>query len=147
MNIRLADIDDVADIKACARAAYAMYVARIGKEPAPMVANFSAQVGAGQVYVVGEDRPVQGYVVFYPEGDHLHLENVAVLPSSKGKGFGGRLIAFVEDEARRLGLSAVELYTNEMMTENLRLYPKLGYTEQGRRREAGFDRVYFRKEV
>jgi hypothetical protein len=33
------------------------------------------------------------------------------------------------------------------MTENLRLYPSLGYDLIDRRREHGFDRVYFRKSL
>jgi hypothetical protein len=41
----------------------------------------------------------------------------------------------------------VELYTNALMTENLRYYPRLGYVEYDQRRENGFDRVYFRKMV
>jgi hypothetical protein len=31
------------------------------------------------------------------------------------------------------------------MTDNLGLYPRLGYEEFDRRREDGFDRVYFSK--
>lgn len=31
------------------------------------------------------------------------------------------------------------------MTENLRLYPSLGFVETGRRVEDGYRRVYFRK--
>jgi ribosomal protein S18 acetylase RimI-like enzyme len=57
------------------------------------------------------------------------------------------LIAFAEDHARELGLDAVTLYTNEAMTENLRLYPALGFVETGRRVEDGYRRVYFRKTV
>ena len=42
---------------------------------------------------------------------------------------------------------AVELYTNAQMTENLSLYPRLGYAKTGRRMEDGFDRVFYRKEL
>ena len=35
--------------------------------------------------------------------------------------------------------------TNEKMTENLTLYPRLGYCEVARRTEDGFNRVYFQK--
>ena len=45
----------------------------------------------------------------------------------------------------RLGLARVTLYTNARMHENLVLYPRLGYVEIDRRREDGFDRVYFEK--
>ena len=58
---------------------------------------------------------------------------------------GRALIGFAERRARDLGLGSVELYTNALMTENLRYYPRLGYVEYDRRSEHGFDRVYFRK--
>jgi len=134
-------------ITACARAAYEKYVARIGREPAPMVADFAALIAAGHVCVAVDAEGLSGYVVFYPRGDHLHLENLAVFPGCQGRGIGRALIAYVEDESRRLGLNAVELYTNDKMTENLWLYPRLGYRETGRRSEDGFNRVFFRKNL
>jgi hypothetical protein len=33
------------------------------------------------------------------------------------------------------------------MTANLSIYPRLGYTETGRRTEDGFNRVYFEKTI
>ena len=39
----------------------------------------------------------------------------------------------------------MRLYTNARMTENLSLYPHLGYVEVERREEDGFDRVFFEK--
>ncbi len=75
----------------------------------------------------------------------LELENVAVDPAEQGLGHGRALVAFAEGHARELGLTAVELYTNEAMVENLRLYPRLGFVETGRRVEDGYRRVYFRK--
>ena len=33
------------------------------------------------------------------------------------------------------------------MTENLEMYPALGYVVAGRRSEEGFERVYFRKHL
>lgn len=147
MTVRKAKPTDVPKISACAKAAYAMYVERIGREPAPMIADFASQVAKGIVYVIGNDHDVDGYVVFYPRGDHMHLENVAILPQQKGKGLGRQLIAFVEHEARQQGYQAVELYTNLKMIENLAMYPRLGYQERDRRIEDGFERVYFLKDV
>ncbi len=46
-----------------------------------------------------------------------------------------------------LGLPEVSLYTNEAMVENLRLYPRLGFVETGRRVEDGYRRVFFRKSL
>lgn len=145
--IRPATPDDEPAIRACAAAAYAPYVPRIGREPAPMQADFAAQIAAGQVHVATGAGGVLGYVVFYPDGDGVLLESVAVLPSAAGQGIGKALIAHCEADARAQGARAVCLYTNEKMTENLSIYPRLGYVETGRRVEDGFARVYFEKRL
>ena len=145
ITIREAMASDLPAIKACARAAYARYVAAIGREPAPMVADFAAQVAAGIVEVAERDRSVCGFIVFFPKDGAMLLENVAVHPDVAGQGIGKALIARCEAAARRAGLPAVTLYTNAKMTENLVIYPRLGYARTDRRVEEGFDRVYFRK--
>lgn len=144
--IRKAVTTDERAVRECAESAYTRYVALIGRKPAPMVADFAAQIAAGQVYVAvdGNDE-LQGFIVFFPNDDHMFLENVAVRPEAAGQGVGKSLIQFCETEAERLGLGAVHLYTNEKMAENLSIYPRLGYREVGRRSEHGFDRVFFEK--
>ena len=145
--IRKATAQDLEAVRACARAAYALYVERIGREPAPMVADFKAAIARGEVDVIEVEGALAGYVVSYPQGDHLHLENVAVDPGFQGQGLGYRLIEHVETNARLQGFNRVELYTNAKMTENLELYPSLGYRQFDRRVEDGFDRIYFSKAV
>lgn len=146
-TIRRADSSERDAVQAVAEAAYAIYVPRIGRKPAPMVADFAPQIAAGQVWVSCHDGSIAGYVVLFPRGDHLHVENIAVRPESQGQGIGRTLLDFAEGRARDHGLGAIELYTNEKMTENLVLYPRLGYREIDRRSENGFSRVYFRKEI
>ena len=144
--IRQAVAGDEAEIRACAEQAYARYVPLIGRKPAPMSADYAAQIAAGDVHVaVGDDDRVLGFIVFHAEEGHVVLENVAVLPAAAGCGTGKALIRFCEDSARRRGFSEVRLYTNEKMTENLSIYPRLGYAEVGLGTEDGFDRVYFSK--
>lgn len=146
--IRQAVASDESEIRECAEQAYARYVPLIGQKPAPMVADFAAQIAAGKVYVATDDREdFQGFIVFYAEEGHVHLENVAVLPRAAGRGVGKALIGFCEGSAQRCGLNAVHLYTNEKMIDNLSIYPKLGYAEVGRRTEGGFNRVYFEKSL
>ena len=106
-----------------------------------MVQDFSAALG--DLFVT---EGVSGYVLRRVEKDRVLLENVAVDPAHKGEGIGRRLIGFLENEARLLGLP-VELYTNEAMVENLALYPRFGYREIARRTENGLRRVYFRKDL
>jgi ribosomal protein S18 acetylase RimI-like enzyme len=143
--IRPAVASDEPEIRACAEQAYARYVPSMGQKPAPMLADYAAQIAAGDAYVATDDQEgVQGFIVFYVEDGHIMLENVAVLPSAAGHGVGKSLIGFCEAAARQRGMN-VRLYTNEKMTENLSIYPRLGYVEVGRRTENGFNRVYFEK--
>ena len=146
MFLRLARTADEAGIRDCAALAYGRYIADIGRPPAPMSADFSAQITRGWVRVAVDDSGhLSGYIVFYPTGETMFLESVAVTPDASGQGVGKTLIALCEDCARATGLRAVRLYTNARMTENLALYPRLGYVEIDRREEDGFDRVWFEK--
>ena len=150
VDIKPATIDDLHAIQSCAEAAYQIYVHKIGRKPAPMVADFEEAISKQIIFVARlENIPsnIAGFVVFYKRGDHLHLENVAVAPKSQGNGVGRRLVSFVEQVALEENCKAVELYTNEKMVENLSLYQRLGYKETERWQEDGFNRVYFRKEL
>ncbi len=146
-GIRPATPADVEAIRACVRAAYAPYVERMDREPAPMTADYAALVAQGVVVVLEDDAGLAGVLVSFPQGDHYFVENVAVAPERHGRGLGRVLLEHAEDEARRAGLPELRLYTNEVMTENLVMYPHLGWEETERRVEDGFRRVYFRKPV
>jgi ribosomal protein S18 acetylase RimI-like enzyme len=136
---------DAAAVTSCVRAAYAGYVERIGREPAPMAADNAALIARGEVWVGREAGRLVGVLVMRPEPPALFVENVAVLPEQQGRGLGRALMAFAEDHARAAGLAEVALYTNQKMTENLGFYAALGYVETGRRSEDGFARVFLRK--
>jgi GNAT superfamily N-acetyltransferase len=146
--IRQAVADDEDAVRACAEQAYVQYVGVIGRKPAPMLADFRAQIAAGHVYLcTGEQSELQGFIVFFAVNRHMFLENVAVSKAGRGKGIGKSLIQFCEAQAVHLGLGSVHLYTNAKMTDNLSIYPRLGYVEVQRRSEDGFDRVYFEKNL
>jgi len=145
--IRPATAKDVDAIAAVARGAYARYVERIGREPAPMVADFPALVAAGEVEVIVQGGAVAGFVVMRPGPNHLFIENVAVDPEHQGRGLGRRLLALAESRARARNLPVLRLYTNVKMTENFPFYEALGFVETERRHEDGFDRVYMEKRL
>ncbi len=134
-------------VAACVTAAYAMYVARIGKPPGPMLDDYAAVIARHRVFVLGEAGAVVGALVLIRQADGLLLDNVAVHPDHQGRGLGRRLIDFAEAEARRQGYQALDLYTHELMTENIGRYRALGYQETGRRVEHGYPRVYMRKRL
>jgi ribosomal protein S18 acetylase RimI-like enzyme len=117
--IRKAMAEDTARIGAIARAAYAKYVPRIGREPAPMVADFAAEVAAGHVVVIGTAGAVDGYMIAWPEADAYLIDNIAIDPARQGQGLGRQLMDHAVGEAKHRRLSAIRLYTNAAMTENL----------------------------
>lgn len=145
IDIKLAQASDIAAIRDCAEQAFAQYVAAIGKRPAPMDADFDNQISKQQIFIAQYQSQFAGYVACYPDGDALHLDAVAVLPAFTGRGIGKRLINYVESKAKAGGFQAVELFTNEKMTANLTIYPRLGYQETDRRQDRGYQRVFFRK--
>lgn len=144
-DIRSATAGDVARIGAIARAAYVKYVPRIGREPAPMVADYEAEIAAHPVVVIETAGKVSGYMVAWPEPDAYFIDNIAVDPECQGEGLGRCLIEHAAAEATRLRLPALRLYTNAVMSENLSMYAHLGFVETHRVFEKGFHRVYMRR--
>lgn len=69
-----------------------------------MHADFASLIDYGYIDVAILDSHFVGYVVFYPEGDHFHLENVAILPEYGGLGIEKRLIDHVERSAEERGM-------------------------------------------
>lgn len=145
IDIRPATAADVPAVRDLVATAYAHYVPRIGREPAPMTADYAAVVSAGSAWVAETDGRLAGLVVLVPRPDHLLLENVAVAPGMQGRGVGSLLLAFADERARALGLPEIRLYTHERMTENIAYYPRHGYVETHRSEEHGFQRVFFTK--
>jgi N-acetylglutamate synthase-like GNAT family acetyltransferase len=126
-GLRLARAEDAPAVTALVRAAYGKYVARIGREPKPMVADYRRAIAAHQFWVLEEAGALIAVLELIAEPDHLLIENIAVDPARQGHGLGHRLMDFAETEARRQGFAELRLYTNERFAENLALYGRLGY--------------------
>lgn len=145
-TIRPARSGDLASILDIVERAYSLYVPRIGRRPAPMDDHYAERVRRHELFVA-EDDGVVGAVVLISASDHVLVDNVAVDPDHQHRGIGRALLAYAEAHATALGMSELRLCTNVAMTENLELYPRLGWTETGRRNEDGFDRVFFRRPI
>jgi len=142
-GLRLATAADLPAIKALIEAAYARYLTRMDKPPAPVLRDYGPSVADGTTWVTGS--PITAVLTLYPREDHLLVENVAVHPDAQGNGLGRALLDFAEREAARRGLTRMALYTHEVMTENQAIYGHLGYTEVDRRAEDGYRRIYMEK--
>jgi ribosomal protein S18 acetylase RimI-like enzyme len=147
MRIRSAVPAEAEAIHELVKRAYAHYVDRIGGRPGPMDTDYAEKVAGGHVSVADDAGEVVGLVVLVREPGHLLVENVAVAPERQGEGIGRALLAFAEAVAREAGIATLRLYTHVAMTENLALYPRLGYEETHRRTDNGFERVFFAKHL
>lgn len=115
------------------------------RPPAPVLTDYRGAIAAGRVWVAGE--PVTGVLVLVPEEDAMLVENIAVSPAAQGFGLGRRLMEFAERQALASGLRRITLYTNEVMTENLAIYARLGYRETARHSQDGYSRVFMEKDL
>ena len=150
LKIRYAKESHAADLSQIAHAAYAQYVEAIGRAPAPMTADYARHLQRDHCLVALIGRSEQsiavGFVVVVEKSDGYWIETIAVLPEFGGQGIGAKLVEAAEAFVAR-SADAVQLYTNAKMVRNLSWYPRLGYREVGRRREQGFDRVFFHKQL
>jgi len=147
MNIRIAVDDDRQAILECVDDAYGMYIDRIEKMPAPMLANYSELISKSLVYVATDQEQIKGLIVLLLKGNYLLIENVAVHNLFQGQGIGRRLIEFAFMSAEEAGLQEVRLYTNELMSENLLYYAKFGFIELNRSIEDSYRRVHMSKSL
>ena len=147
IELRPANVGDAGAIAALVAAAYRHYIDRMGKAPGPMLDDYAQVVREHRVRVAVEDGEIVGVFVLIDEPDGILLDNIAVSPSHQGRGIGKQLMEAAEQQCRELGHACVDLYTHELMTENIAMYTRMGYTEVARREVKGYRRVYMRKEL
>ncbi|BCS24584.1 GNAT family N-acetyltransferase [Aspergillus puulaauensis] len=148
-------------IKALITAAFTKYIERMGKPPAPMLADYANLDGVFVLTAAApstltqsnlnagneDDTIILGSITLTedPETDSIKVNNLVVDPAAQGRGFGRVLMEFAETRAREVGRGAVSLATNVKMVENIGLYKKLGFVEVGRGVQDGYERVFMRK--
>jgi N-acetylglutamate synthase-like GNAT family acetyltransferase len=145
--LRSAGSEDVGAIRALVDAAYRGYTPLLGRTPTPMLSDFAAAVHDHDVRVLELGGAIIGVIELIARDDHLWVHNVAIDPAWQGRGYGRRLLALAVAEARRLGLPAVGLLTNERYVANIAMYERYGFRETHREPYRGSDLVHFRKEI
>ena len=151
ITLRRAGSGDATFMRDLARAAYAHYVERVGREPGPMVDDYDRRVSDDECWIASTDGADGGtdigILVLRHETDHVVIDNVEVDPAVQGQGVGRLLLGFAEERASALGHREIRLYTHVTMVENLALYTRLGYVETHREDESGFNRVFMSKQL
>jgi ribosomal-protein-alanine acetyltransferase len=94
-----------------------------------------------QVLILQPENRVVGYVIAFALGEDAELLNVAVEPSSRGKGFAGSMLDAVLIELGHRGVRAAFLEVRESNAAARGLYGSRGFREIGRRKN------YYRRPV
>ncbi len=126
-GLRRATPADAAAVHDLTRAAYAKWVPVLGREAKPMTADYDAAVRDHIVDMLYVDGDLAALIEMHPEADHLLIVNIAVSPACQGRGYGRALLAHAEEFTRSLGLTEMRLYTSRQLTENVKLYERVGY--------------------
>jgi GNAT superfamily N-acetyltransferase len=125
--IRPAVLEDAAKVRDLTRAAYAKWVALIGREPLPMQADYERAVAEHTIDLLVDDGVLAGLIETILRPDHLWIENVAVAPERQGRGYGRLLLAQAEKRTLEAERFEIRLQTNQAFAANLALYAKLAY--------------------
>lgn len=121
---------DVAAITDLTTRAYAKWLALIGYEPLPMLADYAAAIAQHRFDLLEVDGELAALIETELRDDDLLIVNVAVSPDAQKRGHGRRLMALAEQIAAEAGRTTLRLYTNERFEENIRLYASLGYAQE-----------------
>ena len=74
-------------------------------------------------------RPIGCGSVKTPRGAPAYIKRMWIAPEARGLGVGRRLLAELEDQARKAGARVIQLETNRALTEAIALYRRSGYVE------------------
>ena len=127
IELRPAEAHEAEAIRSVVRAAYSKWISVIGREPLPMRADYQKALHEHQFDVVVENGQIVGLIETERRGDHVWIENVAVVPHAQGRGLGRRLLAHAERKATDAGCLELRLLTNGAFDANVSLYGSLGY--------------------
>lgn len=133
-TLRPAD-PDAPEVLACLRAYAAFlrqYLPEEGPDPVPLpmpdAADYRPPRGVILVAMAGPD-PLGCVALHRLAPDLGEVKRLWVMPQARGQGLARRLMLAIEDAARAMGLSRLNLDTHERLTGAIALYRKTGWTD------------------
>ena len=145
VDIRNATEEDAEAMRTVAQLAFDVYVARMGKQPAPMLANFDYHLRFDTCLIAKIESVTVGYAILQINSETPLLDTVAVLPDYQGKGVGSALMNASETIFAKAHFKSYWLYTNIHMAENIDWYSRRGFKISYQTIEDGFTRIYMQK--
>ncbi|MGJ5207811.1 GNAT family N-acetyltransferase [Bradyrhizobium sp. HKCCYLR20261] len=102
--------------------------------------SMQADAAKGALLLADRAGDLVGCVFVRAKGDALYIGKLAVRPGLQGAGIGRRLVAAACEEARRLGLTMLELQTRIELTENHLAFARMGFVKTAETAHEGFER-------
>jgi GNAT superfamily N-acetyltransferase len=129
MNIKLATTDQ--DILSCWKVIYAL---RPHLKEDDFVKTIKEMLGEGYQLAFIEENGVAAsaigfrYLQYLFNGKHIYIDDLSTLPEHRGKGYGGKLLDYVFDFAKKKGYNYVTLDSGHQRFDAHRLYLNKGFT-------------------
>ena len=122
--------------KACLAAYYDELAARFteGFDPALYpTSGADMRPPAGYLYVARRlTEATACAALVFSSASTCEIRRMWVATAARGHGVARQLLRFIEDDARRLGMTAIRLDTNRALAEAQRMYRNAGYIEIAR---------------
>lgn len=130
IHLRKAHVSDAPLLAAIMHAAFEEY--RGVLDPPSSVENetpdsVERRLKKGSAALAYRDEKPVGCVFYQPQGDHLYLGRLSVLPQHRGQGIARALIEYVEHQAAAQGLPRVQLNVRVALPHMQAYYTRLGY--------------------
>ena len=150
-NLAAADIGDVAAISTVVERAFDP---RFGEAWSAAQLRGTLSLTGSWARLVRHGDAVLGFSLCRRAGPEAELLLVAVLPSHRGLGIGGALIAAAADTALGFGIEAMFLEVRDGNSAAQQLYERAGFVAVGRRRHyyrgtssENFDAITMRRQL
>jgi len=141
MNIRLAHTSDIETILRLMPIYYEFDHLEFGETKARnALQEFLSNSTLGRFWLLEseENKEAIGYIAvtfgfsFEYGGKVALVDELFVLESYRGKGFGSQAIQYAQQECKKLGFRAMRLEVTKSNQDVIRLYEKLGFNDLGR---------------
>jgi RimJ/RimL family protein N-acetyltransferase len=84
-----------------------------------------------QYYLLKTDDGFIGYTGVQPKENELFLSKLYIRSSQRGKGYGRKVVQFLEGMAREKGLNRITLTVNKNNLDTIKAYEKFGFENLG----------------
>ena len=147
IGIRRADNSDASWLSDCTRAAYAVYIPVLGREPVPMTIDYKNAIDEYEVWIAESSKERAGLLMLENHTNHMVIYSVAVLPAYERHGVGRELLNQAEEVTKLHGHRLIRLYTNELWERNIAIYRKLGYVDSHVEKYKGSNVIHLMKNL